>query len=41
MDSGKDPMLEMFIFEILQLSDQLEQLVLNSEKSDFFEAARD
>ena len=39
MDSGKDPMLEMFIFETLQLSDQLEQLVLNSEKSDFFEAA--
>jgi len=39
MDNGKDPMLEMFIFETLQLSDQLEQLVLNSEKSDFFEAA--
>jgi len=39
MDSGREPMLEMFIFETLQLSDQLEQLVLNSEKSNSFGAA--
>ncbi|MEA1962546.1 MAG: chemotaxis protein CheA [Bacillota bacterium] len=30
-------MLDLFIFETLQLSDQLEQLVLNSEKIDSFE----
>lgn len=39
MDSGREPMLDMFIFETLQLSDQLEQLVLNSEKSNSFEKA--
>ncbi len=38
-DSGRDPLLEMFIFETLQLSDQLEQLVLNSEKSNIFKEA--
>lgn len=38
-DSGREPMLEMFIFETLQLSDQLEQLVLDSEKSNSFEEA--
>jgi two-component system chemotaxis sensor kinase CheA len=35
-ENGKDPLLEMFIFETFQLSDQLEQLVLNSEKNNFF-----
>jgi two-component system chemotaxis sensor kinase CheA len=36
---GSDPVLDMFIFETLQLADQLEQLVLNSEKANTFEAA--
>jgi two-component system chemotaxis sensor kinase CheA len=33
---GNDPVLDMFIFETLQLADQLEQLVLNSEKTNSF-----
>jgi two-component system chemotaxis sensor kinase CheA len=32
-------MLDMFIFETLELSDQLEQLILNSEKINLFETA--
>ena len=35
-DIGNDPVLDMFIFETLQLADQLEQLVLNSEKTNSF-----
>jgi two-component system chemotaxis sensor kinase CheA len=38
MDNGKDPIMDMFIFETLQLADQLEQLVLNSEKNNTFKA---
>ncbi len=38
-DNSREPMLEMFIFETLQLADQLEQLVLSSEKINSFEAA--
>ncbi|HWQ75926.1 MAG TPA: chemotaxis protein CheA [Syntrophomonas sp.] len=37
-DISLDPLVDMFIFETLQLTDQLEQLVLNSEKSNTFEA---
>jgi len=35
-DNSNDPVLDMFIFETLQLTDQLEQLVLNSEKTNTF-----
>lgn len=35
-DSGREPLLDMFIFETLQLVNQLEELVLNSEKSNSF-----
>ncbi len=37
-DIGRDPILDMFIFETLQLADQLEQLVLKSEKNNTFQA---
>ncbi len=36
MDNSRDPLMDMFIFETLQLSDQLEELVLNSEKTNSF-----
>lgn len=37
-DFGNDPVLDMFIFETLQLTDQLEQLVLQSERANTFKA---
>jgi len=36
-DIGNDPVMDMFVFETLQLVDQLEQLVLHSEKANTFE----
>lgn len=39
-DIGRDPVLDMFIFETMQLADQLEQLVLDSEKNNTFVAAQ-
>ena len=38
-DFTREPMLDMFIFETLQLSDQLEQLVLVSEKANTFRSS--
>jgi len=38
-DTGRDPILDIFIYETLLLSNQLEQLVLNSEKTNSFETA--
>ncbi len=37
-DMGNDPVLDMFIFETVQLTDQLEQLVLQSERANTFKA---
>ncbi|MCX7711911.1 MAG: chemotaxis protein CheA [Clostridia bacterium] len=37
-NAGREPMLDMFIFETFQLIEQLEQVVLNSEKSDSFDS---
>ncbi|NLD45702.1 MAG: chemotaxis protein CheA [Clostridiaceae bacterium] len=38
-NTGREPMLEMFIFETFQLVDQLEQSLLDSEKESSFEAS--
>ena len=38
-DSSREPMLEMFIFETMQLIDQLEQIILYCEKSNQFDAS--
>ncbi len=38
-DIGNDPVMDMFVFETLQLVDQLEQLVLQSEKANTFDPA--
>lgn len=37
--SNKDPILQMFIFESFELMEQLEQAILNSEKTDDFETS--
>jgi len=38
---SREPMLDMFIFETLQLLDQLEQSLINSEKESGFESSID
>ncbi len=38
-DIGNDPVMDMFVFETFQLVDQLEQLVLQSEKANTFDTA--
>lgn len=36
-DSKQEPMLDMFVFETTQLLEQLEQVIINSEKSSCYE----